>query len=352
MIWPGLLFNLGMGILFASFLLRAVRRFERRADALLAALDAAEAEELRKYDDARDEIRASLREQVDEAIAHMRAEPRNHPTGRVHEVHVTDTIGFSQTANGRPEAIPTEEEMAKLPRWARVAFAARCVRRVVDLLPELWPLISGDDVQSVEKSVGHAEEVARSAQPDLGLSNIFKLGVVDAAHHVAAKAKWQSEAAAAIALAAAGATYAAYTDSAHTDVLTRHVFETVTHTQFASAGLAPPTPVTDLIRREFDHLMKLAEEQHWTDDTPVPPSVFGPLWPEGPPKDWPRLEKAVTELTFEFDVPDDMTTAGAIEFATQLAALLCELDLAGGGHGLAIRPPLELTAPVRTGSRV
>jgi hypothetical protein len=29
--------------------------------------------------------------------------------------------------------IPTEEEIAKLPRWARVAFAARCARRALPL---------------------------------------------------------------------------------------------------------------------------------------------------------------------------------------------------------------------------
>jgi hypothetical protein len=41
------------------------------------------------------------------------------------------------------------------------------------------------------------------------------------------------------------------------------------------------------IRRDFDHLAPLAEWQHWTDDTPVPPEVFGPLWPEVPPPGWP-----------------------------------------------------------------
>jgi hypothetical protein len=41
-------------------------------------------------------------------------------------------------------------------------------------------------------------------------------------------------------------------------------------------------------RRDFDRLAKLARKHHWTDDTPVPPSVFGPLWPKGRTPDWAK----------------------------------------------------------------
>lgn len=40
------------------------------------------------------------------------------------------------------------------------------------------------------------------------------------------------------------------------------------------------TPVGRILRRfrrDFDRLARLAKEQNWTDDTPVPPDVFGPL---------------------------------------------------------------------------
>jgi hypothetical protein len=33
------------------------------------------------------------------------------------------------------------------------------------------------------------------------------------------------------------------------------------------------------IRRDFDRLVYLAKKHKWSDDTPVPPDVFGPLWP-------------------------------------------------------------------------
>jgi hypothetical protein len=74
MIWPGMLFNLCVALLFTAYLLRGVRRYERRADAIMAKLDCEHQAQLQKYDALRDEIRASMRSQVDEAIAEMMAD--------------------------------------------------------------------------------------------------------------------------------------------------------------------------------------------------------------------------------------------------------------------------------------
>ncbi len=45
------------------------------------------------------------------------------------------------------------------------------------------------------------------------------------------------------------------------------------------------------IRRDFERLRRLAKANGWTDDTPVPPEVFGPLWPEGYVPKWAREAK-------------------------------------------------------------
>ncbi len=76
MIWQPMLFNLCVGLLLAGYLLRAVRRFERTADRIMTKIDQWHAEELHKFDIARDEIRASMRAQVDRAIAEMNARRR------------------------------------------------------------------------------------------------------------------------------------------------------------------------------------------------------------------------------------------------------------------------------------
>lgn len=58
---------------------------------------------------------------------------------------------------------------------------------------------------------------------------------------------------------------------------------------------APPPPASSsspltaqlrCIRRDFVRLQRLARKEKWTDDTPVPPGVFGPMWPEGVEPYW------------------------------------------------------------------
>jgi hypothetical protein len=42
------------------------------------------------------------------------------------------------------------------------------------------------------------------------------------------------------------------------------------------------------IRRDFDRLAHLARKHNWTDETPVPPDVFGPMWPENLTPAWAK----------------------------------------------------------------
>jgi uncharacterized membrane protein YccC len=70
-----LAFNLAVGVLLAAYLIRAVRRFERTADRIEADMDRAFGEQMRKYDQARDDIRASMRADIDQAIAALSSAP-------------------------------------------------------------------------------------------------------------------------------------------------------------------------------------------------------------------------------------------------------------------------------------
>ncbi len=369
--WPAFTFNLVASLIIAGLFIRSVRRLECRMDAWYRKFNEwADAEDA-KFDIARDEIRTSMRVQTDRAIAEMLTKAKDRPAEKdnAEELQDIDTetpaqavgeyknIAGSGTLKGiiatgsgsvktvRPslaEGVPTEAEIELLPRWSQVAFATRCARRVLGLLPQLWPDLLLDDVQTVEKSVAHAESIAATGRPDPGIKNVFKLGAVDAAHKIAAEAQSRHHiGAGAVASAAATAMYAAYTDA-----VTRQTYSTAYNAEFASSKLDPPVSITTIIRRDFDHIVKLAKQQTWTDDSPVPPSVFGPLWPDGPPEGWPMLERVVTEIVFEFDAPDDLITVDAVEFAKEVAAAICVLDLTGSGHGLAIQPPLEITAPV------
>src|SRR5580658_9954003 len=63
-----------------------------------------------------------------------------------------------------PEFPPiTEEGMRALPRWARVAFAAKCGRRILPLLRRFWTNSDQEALTSFEKAVVLAEQSAAQA---------------------------------------------------------------------------------------------------------------------------------------------------------------------------------------------
>jgi hypothetical protein len=120
-----------------------------------------------------------------------------------------------RAARGIPELnrplVPTAEEVARLPRLARLAFTVRCAARMQPLLP-------------------------------------------------APVAELDPQAAAALIVGAA----------------------TVN---------TPLARQLRCLRRDFDRLVYLAKKRKWTDETPVPPEVFGPMWPEALTPSWASAPK-------------------------------------------------------------
>jgi hypothetical protein len=54
----------------------------------------------------------------------------------------------------------TEEGLKQLPRWAIVAFATRCARRVQPLFVKLWPDAPKEHVQGIDQAIKLAEAAA------------------------------------------------------------------------------------------------------------------------------------------------------------------------------------------------
>ena len=170
--------------------------------------------------------------------------------------------------------LPTDEEIAELPRWARVAFAARCARRVLTILDETWDSGKPTPINHVGWAVGVAEDAAATA-------TILPRTTVEEADRGLAKCR------------AAKQPYASHVAIAASHAVEAAANPNAVHTRFGVLSgtvlAADDVDTWPQIRRDFDHLSRLAEWQKWGDDTPVPPEVFGPLWPEGPPKGWPPV---------------------------------------------------------------
>jgi hypothetical protein len=332
MVWPAMLFNLCVGLLCAAFLFRAVRRYERRADAIMAKLDREEELSIQRWDVARAEIIVSMREKIDRAIAEMDVKSNIHSNGNIIEIRVTENINLTEFLAANTNSIPTETEIRALPKWAQVALLVRSVKREFPLYEKLW--ITGDReyIQLEKHTLSLAEQSAAFAQNRLSLQKRVSYGTVfhGMPIEVASIANHLGEVALSV----------MYPSPEPTQIPRLHRVLLGVQKCMQQLSDMPPS-----IQRDFNIIAKLSQHQEWTDDTPVPPSIFGPLWPDGSPNGWPKQEIPTTEIVFEFDIPDDMTTDYAVAFAKELSVALCSLDLAGGGHGLAIQPPLEITAP-------
>ena len=212
--------------------------------------------------------------------------------------------------NDPPNAsLPAEEEIAELPRWAQVAFAARCARRVLPLFLQKWP----DAPQSYVAQLAWAVDVSEKSAARSGAGDVWAppAGAITCLAYVcdAVINADRNRARAVEVIVATGVAITKFKDRAE-NIFDPHLstgVAVITHN--ASVALAngiatsretysSAVMVADaVIRRDFDHLANLSDWGRWTDETPVPPEVFGPLWPEGVPVGWP-----VATVTAAFEV--------------------------------------------------
>lgn len=188
----------------------------------------------------------------------------------------------------RYEGLPGKKELEQLPRWAQVAFAARCAERVRPLYKHFWPDAPQKYIDAVDEAVLVAWRAASQASvPAYAAAAAVAYAAVDAidvaaaddtagaygaayAAHVAVRASAHAAAANARAANARAADAAAAADDA------------ATHAAASGAAIAA-------MRRDYELLKALAEREGWTDESAVDPDLLGPLWAEGEPEGWPEM---------------------------------------------------------------
>lgn len=82
-----------------------------------------------------------------------------------------------------PNCLPTREELSSLPRWAMVAFAARCARRVQPLYAAVYPEAPRRHVHSVRAAVAFSAAVASVGTPAVRANYVAAVRVARAAHN-------------------------------------------------------------------------------------------------------------------------------------------------------------------------
>jgi hypothetical protein len=185
--------------------------------------------------------------------------------------------------------LPTETEMGRLPWWAKVAFAARCARRVLPLFERAQPGTPEFKFRDLENFVERAELAATNAKPDASR------GDTDAVVYALEARLRNDHVARAVARAVSRAIRAAEANP-RIDILgiERVVWEVGESAVEAANQVG--TDILPALRTDFDVLVRQSIVRKWSDDSPVTPDVFGPLWPNGTPPGWPSTSEPVQEL--------------------------------------------------------
>jgi len=175
--------------------------------------------------------------------------------------------------NRKRPLIPSVEEFTALPRLAGMAFATRCVRRVVPIYRFAWPMAPMHHLTAVENAVRVVEE----NRSDLERSEaaFAAAAAADAAARVSSGPAYDTARAAARLAGSDSVSAAVFAIRGACDALVR--VATVT---------TPLTRQLRLVRRDFDRLVQLAKVNGWTDETLVSVEAFGKMWPGGGPEWW------------------------------------------------------------------
>lgn len=228
--------------------------------------------------------------EIGEAGPPVRFHPLSEKATRVEPVPLDEIqIGEAGPPRKPPDPdrplIPTAEEIARLPRLARAAFAARCARRVLPACRYFRPDDPEESTQVCSWVVTEGER-AGAGEPvaDSGPGHQADEWAALISAHLATK---YDSATFAVGLALdvldAALSAAKSADPAQVARAAQNAVGLLTfRTTVRTARLVL------WVRRDFDRLARLAAEQNWTDETPVPPTVFGPLWPKALTPEWAR----------------------------------------------------------------
>lgn len=164
--------------------------------------------------------------------------------------------------------VPTVEEVAALPRWARMAFAARCAKRLLPLLSH------GADAVTPEYRLA-VESVVTAAEQSAAAGALLSRELAAAMREVKAGLAETSGPARRVVTAALAAAHAMGCDAAHAAVELLKATATVRTIRFARFP-----------RLDFDRIQLLGRQREWNDDTPVPPGWFCQMWWDRTPPAW------------------------------------------------------------------
>ena len=184
------------------------------------------------------------------------------------------------------EDVPQDTDMHQIPRWARVALVGRSLRRVQPLLLACWPDATEEFQCGVEWAISEGELAASQAAATADLKSAGM-----AAMDVYGTQPMDSGLPAGyIAFAAARVSFSAREPQAGSAQFgIEQAACAVYWYEFNQKAKGVTNAAVTAIWSDYTHLLSISRRDGWNQNTPVPTSVFGPMWPKGPPKTWPKV---------------------------------------------------------------
>jgi hypothetical protein len=185
--------------------------------------------------------------------------------------------------------VPSDRDMQAIPRWARVALAARTLRRIQPLLLASWPKATRKYRQGVEWAIAEGERAAAQGRstPDLQEAGMAAMDVYGSEPMDATTANFLTFAASRVSFGGQQRNASDAQLSLKDALLAVSCFEE----EHAAPGVKKAS--LEGIWADFQELKESSKREKWTDNTPVNPDSFGPMWPNGLPRSWPTV--AVTK---------------------------------------------------------
>jgi hypothetical protein len=215
-------------------------------------------------DDRKTCLASYIRSHAD-AYAHLDGNKRERPKER-HPVQVA----------AAPQQQRVGPSLTDLPRWARVAFAARCARQVFPLLARHWPRIPSKYSNAIRLATDLAEQSASEGCAVEGLKDAAMNAVVAAGAALASedesgpKDAFSGTIASFVAKAAEKAAKSARLDADDSLFAAMEAWDLAAKAA-ASAG---KREIAEKLEEEFSKLHRVADRGRWTDRTKIRSEVW------------------------------------------------------------------------------
>ncbi|MDP6546398.1 MAG: hypothetical protein QGH60_20650 [Phycisphaerae bacterium] len=192
-------------------------------------------------------------------------------------------------------ALADPDAYTDLPRWAVVAFAARCAYRILPMIEAAWTEAPTEYKNSVVNASNFAARIGAGAFGRYGADNVYP--GIDGCYDISGRpavtcAAYSSGYAA---RAADGASNAAGGSTPPYITIDVAAHSTASAAAYAAAAAAYGAihggsleAFAAAMYLDYQLLAEAAGDEHWTDETTVPQTFFGQFWSNGAPDYWPE----------------------------------------------------------------